>query len=208
MNLKLTCLFGAVVAAGFTIGCAPARVTYMDPGSMENKIVSIGKINQQDWGLAATKLANSMVSSGRLIRKDGKDSIVSLGRIQNKTSEHIEMALLIEKIRIGILKSGQASITTAVGAGGPEDASTMTVRRELRDNEEFEQKNVAAKGTIKAPTFSLSGRIIESGATAGRTKQSTFTFQLTLTNLVTGTAAWMDEFEIVKQGNAKASVGF
>ena len=141
MKLKLTCALGAAITAGFFMGCAPARVTYMDPGSMENKIVSIGKINQQDWGLAATKLTNSLVGSGRLVRNDGKDSIVALGRIQNKTSEHVETALLIEKIRIGIMKSGQAITTTAVGAGGPEDPSTMKIRGELRDHEEFEQKN-------------------------------------------------------------------
>ncbi len=199
-----TTAFGIAILSS----CTPSKITYKDAGNPEGKIVRIGKIDQQDWGMAASDLATKLISDGGLIRTDGKSSILSIGRIQNKTQEHIETSLLVKKIRIAIMKSKQARITTAVGVGGPEDPSTMKVRKELRDNEEFDQGNVAAKRTMKAPTFSLSGKIIETGAAAGKVKQSTFIFQLTLTDLIDGTSVWEGEKEIVKQGRGKASVGF
>jgi PBP1b-binding outer membrane lipoprotein LpoB len=60
---------------------------------------------------------------------------------------------------------------------------------------------------MEAPSFSLSGKIAQSIVRVGRTKQSDYTFELSLTNLKTGLADWEDEHVIVKQGK-RASVGF
>jgi PBP1b-binding outer membrane lipoprotein LpoB len=58
-----------------------------------------------------------------------------------------------------------------------------------------------------APDYSLSGKITQRIVRAGRTKQSDYRFQLSLTDLRTGLAFWEDEHVIVKQGK-RASVGF
>ena len=57
------------------------------------------------------------------------------------------------------------------------------------------------------PDFSLSGKIIETVARAGDTTQSTYSFQLTLTDPKTGNAVWASEKQITKQGT-RSAVGF
>ncbi|NQZ65898.1 MAG: penicillin-binding protein activator LpoB, partial [Mycoplasmatales bacterium] len=59
----------------------------------------------------------------------------------------------------------------------------------------------------KSAKFSLSGKIIQSKAIAGKVKQVTYTFQLSLTDTKTGLAVWEEEVEIIKQGK-KSSVGW
>jgi len=58
----------------------------------------------------------------------------------------------------------------------------------------------------RLPDFSLSGKIIETVARAGHTHQSTYSFQLSLTDK-SGLAVWESEKEITKQGT-QPSVGF
>jgi hypothetical protein len=56
------------------------------------------------------------------------------------------------------------------------------------------------------PDYTLSGKIIEDRTAAGRTKQTSYIFQLSLSSR-DGIAVWEDERTIVKQGK-RASVGF
>ena len=89
---------------------------------------------------------------------------------------------------------------------GPEDASSQAVRA-LRSDDEFNQETIPNKGNLVSPDYSLSGKIIQNNARAGRIKQSEFAFQLSLTDLKTGLAIWEEEKLIVKQG-ARAAVGW
>ena len=86
------------------------------------------------------------------------------------------------------------------------DASSKAVR-ELRSDDEFNQETIPVKGNLVSPDYSLSGKIIQNNARAGRIKQSEFAFQLSLTDLKTGLAIWEEEKLIVKQG-ARAAVGW
>jgi PBP1b-binding outer membrane lipoprotein LpoB len=61
--------------------------------------------------------------------------------------------------------------------------------------------------TTRKPDFTLSGKIIETLARSGSTRQSTYSFQLSLTDSKTGLAVWEGEKEITKQGT-RPSVGF
>jgi PBP1b-binding outer membrane lipoprotein LpoB len=69
-----------------------------------------------------------------------------------------------------------------------------------------EQQFLEDKKVTKTPDFSLSGKIIETRAKAGNVRQSTFSFQLSLTDK-RGLALWEGEEEITKQGK-RPSVGF
>lgn len=192
------------ISAALLSGCA-STATYVEPGSGRG-IVSVDQINTQDWINAAEKLTNSLLQSGVLNRDDGEPFVLMIGRVRNNTTEHIDTDGLVKKIRVALNKSGKVKTTTAVGIGGPEDASSQLVR-ELRNSKEFKQSTVAGQGEMKAPSFSLSGKITQSIVRAGRTKQSDYTFELSLTNLRTGLADWEDEHIISKQGK-RASVGF
>jgi hypothetical protein len=57
------------------------------------------------------------------------------------------------------------------------------------------------------PDYTLSGKILEVRAPAGSTRQTSYVFQLSLTEVKTGLSVWEEEKQITKQGKRNA-VGF
>jgi len=199
-----TCVCITLICMALT-NCRTAKVTYVDPESNEG-ITTVGSIDIHDWGAAAEKNINSLLGSGVLGSGDGDKKVIMISHVRNNTTEHIDTDLLVKKIRIALNRSGKVLTTTAVSVGGPEDQASMAVR-ELRETAEFDQSTVQQEGTLIAPDFSLSGKIIQLNTKAGKYKQSAFAFQLSLTNLKNGLAVWEDEVQIVKKGK-KAGVGW
>ena len=134
---------------------------------------------------------------------DGRRMVIMIGEIKNATLEYIDTDLLVKKIRVALNKSGKVITTTAVRAGGPEDSSSTAVR-ELRASREFDQTTVPGQGQMVAPDYSLSGKIIGAPVRSGNVRQSTISFQLTLSDVRTGLAPWEDEVEITKMGKRPA----
>lgn len=109
--------------------------------------------------------------------------------------------MLIKKIRIAMLQSGKAVVTSAVSANGAGD-NMVYQARELRGNEEFNNATIAKKGTIIAPDMSLSGKIMQKTAkTANGDQLVEYWFQLTLTEIASGLAFWEGETVIGKMGS-------
>ena len=203
-NLISLILSGLAVTAILTGGCGsdPARIDAAGTGTL----TTTNEINVKDWQIAAEKCVNSLLSSGTLLRNDGRKSVIMVSTVKNSTNQHIDIQILTQKIRTALLRSGQAITTTAVGAGGPEDKATRQVR-ELQDDEMFNQNTVQKMGTAIAPDYSLAGEITQQSSRQDRMRESYFYFHLTLTDLKTGLAVWEDEVEIAKQ-EKKPLVGF
>ena len=200
--MKKTLFSVAVIAAIFS-GCATRG--YMQNGSKvkDAEPITMG-IDHTDFEKAASDAVESLLSSGSLERPGGGRYVVAMGKVINDTTQRIDTALLTKKIRIAMLKSGKAVITTAVAAGGAEDTMSHDVR-ELRENDEFAQNTIAKKGTLLAPDMSLSGKIIQRNIKTTDNKQLVeYYFQLTLTQLQTGLAFWEDEININKIGSNKS----
>ena len=127
--------------------------------------------------------------------------MIAISGVRNDTSGNFDTDQLTKKIRIAILNSGKAEISTTVAAGGrAEDA----LARELKQQDDF----AAGRDTLpKVPEYTLSGKILEDRASAGDVKQTSYTFMLTLTRVGSGTSIWEEEKTITKQGE-KDSVGW
>ena len=202
---KTFTLFQIILVLIVLTSCRTAKVTYVDPASNEG-ITTVRSIDIHDWNSAAEKNISSLLESGVLDSADGKKKVIMVSHVRNNTTEHIDTDLLVKKIRVALNRSGKVLTTTAVGVGGPEDQASMAVR-ELRETSEFDQSTVQQEGTLIAPDYSLSGKIIQLNTKAGKFKQSAFAFQLSLTDLKNGLAMWEDEVQIVKKGK-KAGVGW
>lgn len=202
MNMKKI-LISAVVAAIVFSGCANTQ--YVQGGRvLENAAPITMGIDHTDLEKAASDAVDSLLSSGSLERPGGGRYVVTMGKVTNDTTQRIDTGLLTKKIRIAMLKSGKAVMTTAVAAGGAEDSMSHDVR-ELRENDEFAQNTIAKKGTLLAPDMSLSGKIIQRNIKTTNNKQLVeYYFQLTLTQLQTGLAFWEDEININKIGSNKS----
>ena len=189
-------LAGAAALLGMTgCGSAPVRI---DTASSQG-ITTVHQIDFKDWQIAAEKGISSMLESGAMKRADGRKTVLMVGNVKNSTREKVNTRILTDKIRQAVLRSGQAVVTTAVGAKGAEETAVRQVR-ELENDDLFNQSTVQKRGTVIAPDMSLSGEIVQQQRRSGRTEESYFFIHMVLTDLATGLAVWEDNVEIAKQG--------
>jgi hypothetical protein len=139
-------------------------------------------------------------ASGALTKVSAPPAVLAISRIVNNTGQQIDTDLLIKKIRVDLLQSGQAVTTTTMGVGG---TAEDPMAKGLQQEAEFKSD----QKVTRTPDFTLSGKIIQTIARDGKTSQSTFSFQLSLTDPRNGLAVWEGEKEITKQGG-RSSVGF
>jgi penicillin-binding protein activator len=194
--MKIKILF-PFAAATIIAGCGtPGH--YVETGGRES-VVSVSTINSQDFITAANAATAELLASGVLDRVKTPPAILAMSRIVNNTGQQVDMDLLTKKIRVALLDSGKAVTTTTFGLGGQaEDPLAQSIQ----------QQQIAANNQkpTPLPDFTLSGKIIENHVSAGDTKQSTYSFQLSLTDQ-RGLAVWEGEKEITKQGT-RPGVGF
>ena len=197
--MKSKIIFSLLAALPFVIGGCATNAHYVETGGREN-VVSVNQINIQDYIQAANAAVNDLLASGALDRVPNPPAVLAISRIVNNTGQQIDTDLLVKKIRVAVLNSGKAQTTTTLGLGG---TAEDPMAKGLQQENEFKSDQKATR----TPDFTLSGKIIETTARAGSTRQSTYSFQLSLTDSKTGLAIWEGEKEITKQGTRPA-VGF
>ncbi|MBN2640436.1 MAG: penicillin-binding protein activator LpoB [Victivallales bacterium] len=197
MKINKIAMVAALAGSGLLITGCGSSPTRIDPKSNQG-LTTVDDLNFKDYQDAAESLINDILRSGELKRADGRKTVMMISTVKNSTYQHIQTNLLTDKIRLAVLRSGQAVTTTAVGADGPSDKATRQVRK-LQDDPMFNQQTVQQDGTVIAPDMSLAGEIIQKKTTQGRTSESYFYIHMTLTDLKTGLAVWEGEKEVAKQ---------
>lgn len=193
-----------LISALFTLSGCGSNVEYVTEDNADQAL-SLG-LDSQDFERAAQEALDSLLASSALNRAGGGRYVVAIGRVTNDTTIRIDTDMLIRKIRIGMLQSGKAVVTTAVAGNQAGVDELIYDVRELRDNDEFKQDTIAGKGTLQAPDFSLSGKILQRIARTGNNKQLVeYYLQLTLTDLTSGLAYWENESIVRKLGSNKST---
>ncbi len=197
--MKIT--VSALMAAGLMSGCAD-KTERIDMSN--DKGEQVMGLDYRDFNQAAAEAVQSMLMSGALDKKSGDRYVLAISRVTNDTMQHIDTDQLVKKIRVELLKSGKVVVTTAVSADGPEDAMSKQAR-ELRSDDEFNQRTVQEKGQMIAPDMSLSGKILQRNVRMDDGKQQVeYYFMLSLTEIKTGLAWWEGETIIGKRGSGKS----
>ncbi len=189
----------ALSACFVTQGCRPTQ--YVDSKGTD-LVVSMNKVNIQDFEKASEALVASMVESGVLLQASRQPAALSISRVTNDTSDQFDTDQLMKKIRISLLQTGKVQVTQAVGLGGKvEDPMAK---------ETYEAKRFLAgqsQTPVDLPDFTISAKILENSTSAGSTKQVSYIFQMSLANTATGRLVWEGEKTITKQGE-KNAIGF
>ncbi|MHC4213664.1 MAG: penicillin-binding protein activator LpoB [Planctomycetota bacterium] len=197
--MKTTLLQILFVLALLFTGCE-TEVSNIDMRNDDGKQVMA--LDYRDFDQAASKLVQSLISSGALKKADNSRYVVATGRIINDTMQRIDTSQLMSKIEIEMLRSGQAVMTSAVGANT--DAMVYETR-ELRNSEEFNPDTVVKKRTLIAPELSVSGKILQRNIKYGKNLQQVeYYFQLKLSDIKAGLVLWQDEEIIGKRGDKKS----
>lgn len=200
MKHKSLVLLPALAAALLATGCATNDAKYVDSQG-PNTVVSLDRINIQDWNNAADKLVASLLASGVLERAPEQPAVMGVSRIRNNTQQQVDIDSLTKKVRVALNQTGKVVTTTVVGIDGKvEDPMAADVGA-------MNSFMAGEKQKTTLPYYTLSGKLLEDRVQSGKTEQITFTFQLSLTTVKDGLAVWEDETQITKQGN-RSSVGW
>ncbi len=187
--------FATALVACALVACQPAK--YIETGGPES-IVSVGDVDIQDVKKAASGMLQSLLATGVLSKAEHKPARLLIGSIVNDTSSQFDVGEVVYRMREELVNSGQAQVDTTYGT----DAEDKTAQ-EVAKRRSFTQSGASDLGE---PDFSLTGRITQMKASAGSTKQTTYTFRLTLTDLASGREVWTKTVDMTKQGT-KNSVG-
>ncbi|MBN2507533.1 MAG: penicillin-binding protein activator LpoB [Verrucomicrobia bacterium] len=200
MIKALVPLVAATAVAAIATGCASSKARVISTGGRQS-ITTVGQIDIQDFIAAGQRATDKLLASGVLDKVPRPPAVLVVSRIVNNTASQIDTDLLTRRIRVKLNESGKALTTTTQAVAGAEDPDAKLAT----DQVQFQNAGAAPPRA----DFSLSGKIIETTAYAGKVRQSTFTFYLSLTSLADsrGVALWEGQEEITKQGT-RPSVGF
>jgi len=192
-------------------GCESTGAQRIDPAGTHT-ITTIKQLDIQDAADVAAAMSQSLLNSGRLGRHANavgetvvRPSIIAIDRYVNNTSQQIDRDEVLKKIRVTLNKAGVAQTIVTINDKGELGGESNIATK-------YAQENTPADRSVQTPEllvvdYSLTFKIIENKAKAGKVRQTTFTFQMSLVDVKTGLAVWEDEKQITKQGK-KSSVGW
>jgi PBP1b-binding outer membrane lipoprotein LpoB len=173
-----------LASALLIVGCG-TPASYKDANGRD-LVVSIDKVNIQDFATTGAAMMQSMVQSKAFDRKN--PPVLQFGSVLNDTTTNFDTSLLLAKITSPLVNSGRVQLLES-------DAVANAAR--------------AATPGSKVPVaeYVLKGKILEDRANAGGIRQASYIFQLTLVDVRTSLAVWAKEETVTKAGS-KNSVGF
>ena len=131
---KLTLLLLAMI---LLVGCGGRQVTRLDPGTTQDLS---GRWNDTDARLVAEEMISDCLSRIWLddfIRASGDKPVVTVGRIRNKSSEHIDTEVFTKDFERELLNSGRVRFT-----------GSKLERGDVRE-ERMDQRDWASEETVK-----------------------------------------------------------
>ena len=181
-----------ILALALCVGCASSTAGVDTQNDAETTV----SFDWRDLDGAAATLAQRLLASPRVGGTAAKPAVVAFGRMTNDTCQHLDPDLLTQKLAEALLLSERFEVSAAFGA--TRDATVGDVRA-VRGDAEFDAATLQAKGTLRAPDLSLSGRLIQRNVRRdnGGLRIEYF-LTLRATRLSDGVAVWQDSCQVVK----------
>lgn len=191
MKASIAILSASAIA--FLCGCSSKPVVVDEQQS--GQIMRDLGFDTQDAVEAATQLSQSLLNSGTLGR-DGEPSVIVISNYVNNTGEQIDRDTVVKRIRVALNKAGVAQTLTSIGVGGGAEGAEDGFSARERS------ANILSGDDepLVEPDFALTFKILKDHVSQGSKKQVTYTFQMSLTEIRTGLAAWEEEKRVITQG--------
>lgn len=181
----------ALLALPMVFACG-TKVTRMDT----NVVKDVGGgWNDTDAQMVAQEMITDCLNSGwytKFLARNGKEPVVIVGTVNNKTMEHINTDVFVEEMQRALINSGRV-----------EFVASKSERGEVR-NERLEQDEFASEETRKAfgrevgADFMLSGVLSSVADKAGSKAVVFYQANLKLINIETNQIVWNGQKQIKK----------
>lgn len=174
------------------LGCAGTKVTRTSADEITDLS---GRWNDTDSRLTAEAMVSSMLSHVWLEdfkSEKGRKPVIIVGRINNRSSEHIDSITFIKDIERELINSGEIEFV----AGG-------AAREEIRTEREDQQSHatVETAAALAAETgadFIMQGVIITQTDTISGKRATLYKVDMELVNLESNQKAWLGTKKIKK----------
>jgi uncharacterized protein (TIGR02722 family) len=182
-----------ILIVGLIVGCSSKReVTRLDP-TMTTDLS--GKWNDTDARLVAEEMVNDCLKRPWLtsfVQEKGRKPIVTVGRIRNNSSEHIDMETYTTDFERELINSGQVRFV-----------ANKFQREDVRD-ERFDQQEFASAETVKKIRNETGADFLLLGAIKSITDQAEgksvvfYQTDLEMVNVETNEKVWIGTKKIKK----------
>ena len=183
-------LLGCALAA-LGPGCSGPVTRYGDARATETVNADFGSTDLQ---LIADKMVASLVASNRLQpdpADPGKPPLISVTRLRNETSEHIDTKSITDKIRTALIKSGKVRFSAL-------DMQADLVNQYKLQGTLADSATAKTAGKQAGSKFILGGDISSIVKQTGKVKDVYYKITLQLTDVESAVIEWADEVEIRK----------
>ena len=161
-----------------------------------------GYWNENDIKQVCETLINGCVSSPRVagfkIAK-GRDPVAIVGKIANKSSEHIDTAMVAKRFQTAIINSGVMEFVA-------DSEQRLELRAEKADQAENAYETAKSIGNELAADFMLQGTVYSHVDEDGNKSVRTYQVDAQLIDIETNKILWQDEktiSKLVKKSSAK-----
>lgn len=181
------------------VGCGPKAFTkggYDDP----NKVILLDdKFNENDMQLISNQLIDSLITFSK-VQNATKPPVAMVGRVRNRTSEHIDVKSLTDKIRTSVIKSGKFQFADK------EARDEIAEEYEYQSGKFVDKKTAKGAGKQVGVDYLITGDVASNVQEVGNDKVVFYKVTLNLVNLSTNIIEWSDDKEIRKRYR-KQSIG-
>jgi penicillin-binding protein activator len=191
-RFALSCLLVLTVAALLLTGCSKTQVTRVDTDTV---VDFSGRWNDTDSRLVSeTMIADCMTSPwvNRHAMASGKNPVVIVGSIRNKTMDHIATEIFVKDLERAFINSGVVDVVASADE-----------RIEIR-GERLDQRANATPETVKmmgrelGADYMLIGTINEQGDQDGNASLIFFSTDLELISIENNKKVWIGNEKIKK----------
>jgi len=185
-----TLVFSAFIF--FSVGCARKVVTRIDP----NQQVDLsGRWNDTDSKLTAEAMMKDVLSRPWLTnftKAKGKQPVVIVGIISNKTDEYIQPETFINDIQRELINSSMVRVVQ-------NSVLREAMRKERGDQQQFSSVETAKKfGKELGADFMMFGTVINTPDQEGKKKLNVYQVDLTFADMETNELVWSGNKKIKK----------
>ncbi len=196
--MKKFCMMGLGFLAVVSLtNCGPKAFVKGEYDDVNRENLLNDQWSETDMQKAVADLVASMTTSKHL-NKSGKEPVVIITNLQNKTSEHIDTQSIMDMVRVELMKTGKVGFID------------KEARQDISDEYGYQNSGMVDGASKKGPggqvgaDYIINGRLDSIVQEVGKDKSVYYKLTLNLTNLKSSMIVWSDQKQIRKTFKKKS----